>query len=62
MDIHCADNLYDSFCIYQSRIIEQLDKLAEEYKFIPLDANQPINLVFNDLKKNILNLIHQPQE
>ena len=53
MDIHCADNLYDSFCIYQSRIIEQLDILAEEYQFIPVDANRPVELVFADLKKQV---------
>lgn len=53
MDIHCADNLYDSFCIYQSRIIEQLDILAEEYDFIPVNADRSVELVFADLKKNI---------
>lgn len=53
MDIHCADNLYDSFCIYQSRIIEQLDKMAEEYGFIVIDANRSVEEVFEDLREQI---------
>lgn len=53
MDIHCADNLYDSFCIYQSRIIEQLDRMAEEYGFIVIDANRSVEEVFEDLREQI---------
>ncbi len=62
MDIHCADNLYDSFCIYQSRIIEQLDILAQEYNFIPVNADRSIELVFADLKKNITERIIQHKD
>lgn len=62
MDIHCADNLYDSFCIYQSHIIEQLDILAKEYNFIPVNADRSIELVFADLKKNITERIIQPKD
>lgn len=53
MDIRCADNLYDSFCIYQSRIIEQLDRMAEEYDFIMIDANRSVEEVFEDLREKI---------
>lgn len=62
MDIHCADNLYDSFCIYQSHIIEQLDILAKEYNFIPVNADRSIELVFADLKKNITERIIHPKD
>ena len=53
MDIRCADNLYDSFCIYQSRLIEEFDKMADEYNFTVIDANRTINPVFEDIKKEI---------
>jgi len=56
MDIHCADNLYDSFCVYQSRIIEQLDIMAKEYGFIVIDANRSVEEVFEDLREQIRQL------
>jgi dTMP kinase len=53
MDIRCADNLYDSFCSYQARLIQQFDQMAEEYGFITIDAARPIPEVFNDLRTEI---------
>jgi dTMP kinase len=56
MDMHCADNLYDSFCVYQSRLIHEFDIMAEEFGFITIDANQPVKRVFEDLKEEIRKL------
>ncbi len=53
MDIRCADNLYDSFCVYQERLIEQFDRMAEEYGFTVVDANRPMAAVQDDLRRNI---------
>jgi dTMP kinase len=53
MDIHCSDNLYDSFVTYQGRLIEQFDRMAQEYGFITIDANKPVQDVFEELKKNL---------
>lgn len=53
MDIRCADNLYDSFCAYQSRIIEQLDRMSAEYGFTEIDANRSVQEVFEDLRDQI---------
>ena len=39
MDILKEDNLYDSFRVYQTRMIEQFDKMAKEYHFLTIDAN-----------------------
>jgi dTMP kinase len=50
MDIRCADNLYDSFIVYQSCLIEQFEQMAAEYNFTPIDATQTPQAVFNDLK------------
>lgn len=57
MDIRCANNLYDSFITYQGKLIELFDKLAEEYNFITIDANQSIPNVFKDLKEHIRGII-----
>jgi dTMP kinase len=53
MDIRCADNLFDSFCVYQSRLIEQFDQMAQEYQFTTIDAARSINAIQDELKRNI---------
>lgn len=57
MDIRCADNLYDSFLAYQSRLIHQFDEIAEEYGFITIDATQPPSAVFSQLQDHIGKLL-----
>lgn len=58
MDIHCADNLYDSFCSYQAEVMDQFDKMTEEFGFITIDANRSVPSVFEDLRYNIRNLFN----
>ncbi len=53
MDIRCADNLYDSFITYQGQLIDQFDLMAKKYRFVTIDANQPVPDVFEDIKKYI---------
>ncbi|NLC57465.1 MAG: thymidylate kinase [Armatimonadetes bacterium] len=53
MDIRCADNLYDSFCRYQTRVIEQFDQMAEEFGFVTIDATRSVDAVFADLRRHI---------
>ena len=56
MDIHFADNIYDSFCIYQSKLRDQFDQMTDEYGFIGVDANQPVNTIFENLRMKIKSL------
>jgi dTMP kinase len=53
MDIHCADNLYDSFCVYQTRLIDQFDSMADEFGFITIDATRNVSAVQTDLRRYI---------
>jgi dTMP kinase len=57
MDIHCADNLYDSFRLYQTQVMEQLDGMATEYGFTTIDASRSIHEVFEDLRRAIKPLL-----
>lgn len=57
MDLHLADNLYDSFVTYQTLLMKEFDELAREYNFVPVDADQKPNQIFNDLKAPILELL-----
>jgi dTMP kinase len=62
MDIRCADNIYDSFVIYQGKLIEQFDRMSEEFGFVKVDATRPVQAVFNDLKALIKNLFERLPE
>jgi dTMP kinase len=56
MDIRCADNLYDSFCVYQSKLIQQFDRMAEEFNFVTVDATRSVLTVNEDLRRHIRGL------
>jgi dTMP kinase len=57
MDIHLADNLFDSFVDYQSKISMQFNQLAKDYKFVTIDAGRPVTEVFADLQSHIRRLL-----
>jgi dTMP kinase len=59
MDIRCADNLYDSFRVYQSKLIEQFDNMAAEYGFVSVDANRSVGSVDKDLRAHISKLFEE---
>jgi len=58
MDMGFADNLYDSFYTYQTRLIEQFDQMAEEFGFITIDATHSVQEVFEDIKEHVRALIY----
>jgi dTMP kinase len=61
MDIHLADNLYDSFIAYQSRLVRLFDRMAEEYGFVSIDAGRPVMDVFGDCQGHIRQLLEDQQ-
>lgn len=61
MDIHPANNLYDSFIEYQSELIMMFDQFAQEYGFVTVDAGRPVMEVFSDLQGHIRNLLEDQQ-
>jgi dTMP kinase len=61
MDLHIADNLYDSFIAYQACVIKEFDKLAKEYNFVTVDANQTPDRIFEELKEHIQLLLYNRQ-
>jgi len=42
MDLHLSTDRYESFRIFQGRLLEQYLAMVPEFDFITLDANQPI--------------------
>lgn len=53
MDMHLCDNLYDCFRIYQGKLREQFDCMAEEFGFITIDANRSVPSIFSQLQAHI---------
>ncbi len=58
MDLHLADNLYDSFVSYQALILKEFDELSREYNFVTVDADRKPSAIFEDLKEPIIQLLH----
>ena len=57
MDLLHEKNMYDSFVKYQSLMLEQFEKMAQEYNFIVINANRSVKDVFNDIKKKVEKLL-----
>jgi dTMP kinase len=57
MDVIKADNLYDSFVEYQTRMSEQFDRLAKEFNFITIDANRSVREIFAEMRHHIKPLL-----
>lgn len=50
MDLALGDNLYDSFVAYQSRVIEELEKMSDKFGFLKVDASRDPQAILEDLK------------
>ncbi len=57
MDIIKANNLYDSFIQYQTCMIEEFDKMATEFHFKVIDANQSVKAINDDIKKELQSIL-----
>ncbi len=57
MDVPYGKDRYESFVGYQRRLIEILDSMAEDYKFIVVDASPPPDEIFAHLQRQIVQLL-----
>ncbi|HXG24335.1 MAG TPA: hypothetical protein VNJ09_07270, partial [Chthonomonadales bacterium] len=62
LDLGLADNLYDSFCLYQTRLMEQFDRMVLEYGFVTVDANRDPLAILEDLKGHITRIIRREDD
>ena len=61
MDIIKANNLYDSFLQYQTCMIREFDKMAEEYHFKVIDANQSVKAINDDIRHQLQSILVDKQ-
>ena len=57
MDLRLGGDLYDSFKKYQSLLIEEFDKMTEEFKFEVIDARKSPEEIQGELQSKILPLL-----
>jgi len=56
-DIGLSTDFYDSFKIYQTKIMEEYSKMAKEYDFIKVSGSDSIEKIHSIIKKNTMDLI-----
>lgn len=61
MDLPMGEDLYESFCQYQRRVIRQLDGLARDYAFHTLDATRSVDAISEDLCTSVTRLLTEPR-
>jgi dTMP kinase len=57
MDVYSTEDMYESFRRYQTSMLEQFDRLAEEYKFKVVDATPEPRKIFEKLKAGITRVL-----
>jgi dTMP kinase len=57
MDMHSSEDMYESFCKYQSALMTQFDGLAEQYGFQVVDATRSVEMVVRQLRSGILRVL-----
>jgi Thymidylate kinase len=62
IDLYSTEDMYESFRRYQSALIEQFDKLAEEFHFEVIDARANPQAIFEQLREAIEHLLRASPE
>ena len=62
MDLKLGQDLYESFVNYQTKVVEELDKMSKQYSFIEIDANKEPQDVFLEIKNKIIDVLDLDEE
>jgi dTMP kinase len=63
MDLYPSEDMYESFRKYQTTLLAQFDKMAQEYDFTVIDASPDIRAVFERLRAGISRVLKgEPRE
>jgi dTMP kinase len=57
MDLRLGNDLYESFKKYQALLIEEFDKMTDEYRFEVIDARKPLEEIQEELRSRIQHLL-----
>lgn len=56
-DIGLSTDFYESFKIYQRKILEEYSKMEKEYNFETIDGTQPIDIIQNKMRKTMKEIV-----
>ncbi len=63
MDMHLGSDLYDSFCVYQQRILEEYEAMEKTFKFEVIDTvNRGIEAIQGELRERIEPVVRRPRK
>ena len=63
VDLHLGEDLYDSFCAYQQRIIEEYEVMAKEFRFETVaTVGRTIEEIQQDLRERIEPIVRRPRK
>ena len=57
MDLYSTEDMYESFNKYQGALLQQFDRLAEEFHFHVIDARPEPKVIFEQLREGILKVL-----
>jgi len=61
MDLYSTEDMYESFQKYQGALLQQFDRLAEEFNFDVIDARPEPKVIFEQLREGILRVLVRPE-
>ncbi len=63
MDVLRGDDIFESYREYQTRLLEVFRQIGGEYNFTRVDANRPVHVIFDELRRQMITLLRdmQPQ-
>jgi len=62
MDLKLSNDIVDSFRIFQGRVLEEYDKLAQEYGFQVLDATRAIEEQQEEVRQTVMTALRTHEE
>jgi len=62
MDLNLSNDLYESYRIFQSRIIDQYESMIQSERFLPIDGTSGIEEQQQLVRKKIAEIIPQEKE
>jgi dTMP kinase len=61
MDLKSGDDIYDSFRLYQNKLLREYASMADEFHFRIMDARRPIEQIQEELRRQVAAFL-EPQE
>jgi dTMP kinase len=63
MDMHMGNDLYDSFCAYQQKMLDDYEAMAKDYKFDVVNTvDRPVDLIHQEIRERIEPVVRRPRK